>query len=97
MALSIPRKRKLIRIIIIVSSLVAADLENDITGTVQETIISQLGHADELLFSVENWETEHEDAWQAVEDIYNAISPEATSDPYWENLSDNLGAKLAEL
>lgn len=97
MSLSIPRKRKLIRIIIIVASLVSGDLDEDIDGTIEETILSQLSEADALLFSVENWTTAHEDAWATIEDIYNALSPEALSDPDWQSFSDDLGAKLAEL
>ncbi len=97
MALSIPRKRKLIRIIIIISSLVASDLDNNIDGTLQEEILSQLGQADAVLFEVSNWNTEHEEAWSAIEDIYSAIQPEAMEDPDWQSLSDNLGAKLAQL
>jgi hypothetical protein len=101
MSLNIPRKRKLIRIIIIVSSAVSADLDNEIDGTVFETILSQMGQADALLFSVpENeWTTAHEEAWAAVEDIHDAVNPEVPleNQPDWQSLSDHLGDKLAGL
>lgn len=97
MSLAIPKKKKIIRVIIIIASLVAVDLENEINGTIYETLMSQLAQADALLFQVETWTQDHEDAWTAFEAIYDAFDPEAVGEPNPSQLSSNFADALSKL
>lgn len=99
MSLAIPKKKRIIIIIIILSSRIQTDLDNNVTDTVYETILDQLGEAKPVLLDVpeNNWNSDQQDAWDAIEAIAQAFDPANVSQPTEEdlaNLSDALGEAL---
>lgn len=86
--LPLSKKKRVIRIIIIIASLVETKLNNDEEDTVYEQILNLTGEAQPLLFDVpENeWTSEQQGAWDAIEAIADAYGPEAPSDPSEQDL-----------
>lgn len=74
MAASIPKKKKLIRIIIILSQFVQTDLNNDITDTAKEHLLKTLQLVSPQMDDNESsWSQEENDAWAVVEEIDAAM------------------------
>lgn len=96
MAISKPKKKKLIRIIIIILSRIEAELDNDKFDTLGETVWTQLcqvrPQTDE---DEEGWSDEQGAVWDATEAMLNAM--EGQGEPDLESLSGNLQIALDEL
>lgn len=85
MALSKPRKKKFIRIVIIIVYLVDALVENDQLDSVQERVLRLVGLAEFNMNAFDdnegNWTAEQSALASVVDAIDAAFSPEAVSQP----------------
>jgi len=95
-----PKKIKIAIVIIIVMSLAKANLENDITDSIEETC-STLLRDGMCIFDGdeegENWNGSQEAVYDAMEAIADAYAPEALGEPDLEALTANLENALANL
>lgn len=97
-----PKKKKLIRIIIIILSLVETLVDNDDLNSPQERVARLIGQAEGLMngWDIEaNWTSPQSDLWNLIDAIHTATDPEAIETPdtsdyeSWENsLTEKLGA-----
>lgn len=96
-ALPLSKKKRIIRIIIILSALVETKLLADIEGSVYETILDQIGEAKTLVFDEDEslWNAGQQDAWDAIEAIMDAFDPANVNDPTEQEL-ETLSATLGD-
>lgn len=101
MSLAIPKKKKIIRIIIVIASLVDALLDNNTSDSNEEVLLSLVADAESFIrdfpANEANWSTEQNDVWTMLETIHNGLAPEAPSDPDYEGWASNLSEALARL
>ena len=99
-ALPLSKKKKRITILSQLTAMLMLTLVgNDQENTAAECILDRMGYAQTLVFDVpENeWTTEIQDAWDAIDAIHNALAPEAPSSPTEQSLQAlcaTLGAEL---
>lgn len=101
MALSKPRKRRLIIIIIIIANRIGVDLNDTppIEGTIYETLKCQLSQFDLAMWDSDenNWTPAEVDAWAAFEEVANQVEQDIDDETKLQTVSEGLGAALSAL
>ena len=95
-----PKKKKIIAVIIIILTIVEANLANDITDSAEEICHTMLNHG-MCIFDEDAegdyWDSAQEAVYDAMEAIADAYAPEALGEPDVEALTANLANALDEL
>jgi hypothetical protein len=85
MALAVPKKKKIIRIVIVIASLVSSLLDGNVSDSAEEQCLRLCGHAETLMDSWDenegSWTFAQVTLWNLIEQIHNAHSPEALEVP----------------
>lgn len=91
MSVSLPKKKRIVIILVILSSRVQEAYDNDTQDGIAETILFQLGRATPTFLTNENtWSARDADIWDAVDAIVNYFDASASLSPSLEELSANL-------
>lgn len=104
MALSKPRKKRIIYIIVIISDLVQTLIDNDELNTPQEQVLRLVGRSEWMMnewdTNESNWSAAENDLASLIDDIYAAHAPEVLNQPVtsdYENWIDDLTEKIGQV
>jgi hypothetical protein len=101
MALALPKKRRLIVIIIIVANRIGTDLNDTppVEDTIYETIGCQLSHLQLSLWGSdsENWNAEETSAWSTFEELAEQIETDIDDTGKLAQLSESFGEALSAI